>query len=331
MPSSVRTFDNPQSQLRIRQPSHGQISRFLGVIRSISKPAGEQIMGTALGWYWKGTTGLATWALGRREMGEMIVRTTQVDATVCIRTWDRTAQKVGTSDGLPRDAKKVMENKTRRAKSLGRVYYMNREAGHITDFEQIDGGPDALAIAALPANMVLPCSQIAREQTIMRRERFWLQLEAQVLHLTGMKAASHVVSAAGSPNVMFQSVGDPLGRSAGRQRTSQDDLPTARAGGAGEPGKREEAWGSVSLGTVPPLAASDTAKRPLPVAAGPRSQVLSPPKSTPGQGKLAAQGDGPPLNKAPSTAVPRILRVIGVEVTGLVFEVSEGRNTSGCD
>lgn len=139
MPSSVRTFDNPQSQLRIRLPSHGQISRFLGVIRSISKPAGEQIMGTALGWYWKGTTGLATWALGRREMGEMIVRTTQVDATVCIRTWDRTAQKVGTSDGLPRDAKKVMENKTRRAKGLGRVYNMNREAGHITDFEQIDG------------------------------------------------------------------------------------------------------------------------------------------------------------------------------------------------
>lgn len=44
----------------------------------------------------------------------------------------------------------------------------------------------------------------------MRRERFWLQLEAQVLHWTGMKAASHVVSAPGSPNVMFQSVGDPL-------------------------------------------------------------------------------------------------------------------------
>lgn len=118
MPSSVRTFDNPQSQLRIRQPSHGQIRRFLGVIRSISKPAGEQILGTALGWYWKGTTGRATWALGRREEGEMIVRTTQVDATVCIRTWDRTAQKVGTSDGLPRDARKESENKTRRAKVL---------------------------------------------------------------------------------------------------------------------------------------------------------------------------------------------------------------------
>lgn len=119
MPSSVRTFDNPQSQLRIRQPSHGQIRRFLGVIRSISKPAREQIMGTALGWYWKGTTERASRALGRRETGEMIVRTTQVDATACIRTWDRTAQKVGTSDGLPRDSKKLKENKTRRAKLLG--------------------------------------------------------------------------------------------------------------------------------------------------------------------------------------------------------------------
>lgn len=139
MPSSVRTFDNPQSQLRIRLPSHGQIRRFLGVIRSISKPAGEQITGTALGWYWKGTTETASWALGRRETGEMIVRTTQVDATACIRTWDRTAQKVGTSDGLPRDSRKVKENKTRRAKTLGRVNNMNREAGHITDFEQIGG------------------------------------------------------------------------------------------------------------------------------------------------------------------------------------------------
>lgn len=51
---------------------------------------------------------------------------------------------------------------------------MNREAGHITDFEQIGGAPHALAIAALPANMVVPCSQIASEQTIMRREQFWL-------------------------------------------------------------------------------------------------------------------------------------------------------------
>lgn len=96
-------------------------------------------MGTALGWYWKGTTGRATWALGRREVGEMIVRTTQVDATACIRTWDRTAQKVGTSDGLPRDSREVTENKTRRAKSLGGACNINREAGHITDFEQIGG------------------------------------------------------------------------------------------------------------------------------------------------------------------------------------------------
>lgn len=59
---------------------------------------------------------------------------------------------------------------------------MNREAGHITDFEQIGGVRPALAIAVLPANMVVPCSQIASEQTIMRRERFWVQLEAQVLH-----------------------------------------------------------------------------------------------------------------------------------------------------
>lgn len=126
MPSNVRTFDNPQSQLRIRVPSHEQIRRFLGVIRSISKPAGEQTMGTALGWYWKGTTGRASWALGRREEGEMIVRTTQVDATVCIRTWDRTAQKVGTSGGLPRNARRVKENKTRRSKSLGGSSEHNR-------------------------------------------------------------------------------------------------------------------------------------------------------------------------------------------------------------
>lgn len=70
-------------------------------------------MGTALGWYWKGTTGRATWALGRREVGEMIVRTTQVDATACIRTWDRTAQKLGTSDGLPRDSRKVTEKQNK--------------------------------------------------------------------------------------------------------------------------------------------------------------------------------------------------------------------------
>lgn len=175
------------------------------------------------------TTGRASWAMGRREVGEMIVRTTQVDATVCVRTWDRTAQKDGTSDGLPRDARKVTENKTRRAKTLGGVCNMNREAGHITDFEQIEGPPYALAIAPLRVNMVVPCSQIAREQTIMRREPFWLQLEAQVLHWTGMEAASHVVSAAGSLNVMFQSVGDPLSRSAVGQRTSQDNLPTAQS------------------------------------------------------------------------------------------------------
>lgn len=126
MPSNVRTFDNPQSQLRIRVPSHEQIRRFLGVIRSISKPAGEQTMGTALGWYWKGTTGRASWALGRREEGEMIVRTTQVDATVCIRTWDRTAQKVGTSGGLPRNTRRGKENKTRRPKSLGGSSEHNR-------------------------------------------------------------------------------------------------------------------------------------------------------------------------------------------------------------
>lgn len=83
----------------------------------------------------------------------MIVRTTQVDATVCVRRWDRTAQKVGTSDGLPRDSRRVRENKTRQAKSLGRVYNVNREAGHITDFVQIGGARPALAIAVLPANI----------------------------------------------------------------------------------------------------------------------------------------------------------------------------------
>jgi hypothetical protein len=160
------------------------------------------------------------------------------------------------SGGLPRDARKETENKTRRAKSLGRVYNMNREAGHITDFEQIEGARHALAIAAQPANMVVPCSQIAREQTIMRRERFWLQLEAHVLHWTGMEAASHVVSAPGLHNVMFQSVGDPLERSAVGQRTSQDDLPTAQPGGAGpkpdEPGgQTQKLRVRVSLGTCP--------------------------------------------------------------------------------
>lgn len=67
--------------------------------------------------------------------------------------------------------------------SWGGVYNITGETGYITDFEQIEGAPDALAIAALPVNMVVPCSQITREQTIMRRERFWVQLEAQVLHL----------------------------------------------------------------------------------------------------------------------------------------------------
>ena len=94
-------------------------------------------MGTALGWYWKGTTGQASWALGRREEGEMIVRTTQVDATACIRTWDRTAQKLGTSDGLPRDSRKVTEKQNKdEQKVLGGACNINREAGHITDFDQ---------------------------------------------------------------------------------------------------------------------------------------------------------------------------------------------------
>lgn len=45
----------------------------------------------------------------------------------------------------------------------------------------------------------------------------------------------------------------------------------------GEPGKRSKKHRvRVPLGAVPPLAASDTAKQPLPVAAGPRSQVFSP-------------------------------------------------------
>lgn len=44
------------------------------------------------------------------------------------------------------------------------------------------------------------------------------------------------------------------------------------------------------LALVPPLAASEAAKPPLPVAGDPRSQVSSPPEPTPKQGVLAVLG-----------------------------------------
>jgi len=105
MPSSVHAFDNPQSQLRIRQPRTNRSEGF----RCHSKyfETGRRAdNGHSPRMVLERTTGRASWALGRREVGEMIVRTTQVDATVCVRTWDRTAQKVGMSGGLPRDARK---------------------------------------------------------------------------------------------------------------------------------------------------------------------------------------------------------------------------------
>lgn len=118
VPSSAHAFDNPQSQLRIRRP---RISRSEGT-RCHSKyfetgRRGDN--GHSPRMVLERTTERASWAMGRREEGEMIVRTTQVDATVCVRIWDRTAQKVGMSDGLPKNSRRVRENKTRQAKSLG--------------------------------------------------------------------------------------------------------------------------------------------------------------------------------------------------------------------
>lgn len=78
-----------------------------------------------------------------------------------------------------------------------------------------------------------------------------------------------------------------------------------------EPGKkRKKLRVRVSLGAVPPLAANDTAKQPLPVAAGPRSQVVSPPNPLGSRAGLAAQGTEPPLNKPLPVPFRRVLRVI---------------------
>jgi hypothetical protein len=48
--STHLTTHNPNSGFDSQEQTDQKAS---GVIRSISKPAGEQIMGTALGWYWK--------------------------------------------------------------------------------------------------------------------------------------------------------------------------------------------------------------------------------------------------------------------------------------
>lgn len=66
------------------------------------------------------------------------------------------------------------------------------------------------------------------------------------------------------------------------------------------------------LGAVPPLAASDTAKQlsnPSQLQQAPEAKSLVREIHI-GAASSASAGDASPLNKPPSTAVPRVLRVI---------------------